>query len=153
MDLLMIQGEKSFKTDGKTNEDYYAFSQPVLAPGTGVVVAAENEVPDNVPGEMNPKQALGNHVIIDHGNGEFSFLAHFKQGTVTVAAGDPVIAGQALGECGNSGNTSEAHIHYHLQANREFGRGEGLPIQFQNYKANGQAVERGEVQKGQTISP
>jgi murein DD-endopeptidase MepM/ murein hydrolase activator NlpD len=153
LDLLIMKDGKSFKTDGKTNEDYYAFSQPVVSPGAGVVTSVENSVPDNVPGEMNPEQPTGNHVIIDHGNEEFSFLAHIKQGTVKVAAGDEVSAGQALGECGNSGNTSEAHIHYHLQTTGEYGRGEGLPIQFQNYTADGEAVERGEVVQGQRISP
>ena len=153
LDLLIMQDGKSFKTDGKTNEDYYAFSKPVLAPGDGVVIASENSIIDNVPGEMNPEQAMGNHVIIDHGNDEYSFLAHFKQGTVTVAVGDLVKSGQQLGECGNSGNTSEAHIHYHLQDTGEFGGGKGLPIQFQNYNVDGEPVERGEVEQGQQISP
>ena len=152
LDLLIKQNNTSFEGDGKQNEDYYAFSQPVVAPGPGVVVASQNTVADNIPGQMNPRQPLGNHVIIDHQNGEFSLLAHFKQGTVLVKSGDTVTAGQPLGECGNSGNTSESHIHYHLQNTATYGKGEGLPIQFQNYSADGTPVSRGEVVKGMRIA-
>ncbi len=152
-DILMMKNKVSHRGDGKRNEDYYCFAQPVLAPGDGRVHATANDIPDNIPGEMNPRQALGNHVIIEHGNGEFSFLAHFKQGSVQVEPGDLVKAGQRLGLCGNSGNSSEPHIHYHLQTTREFGKGLGLPAQFQHYRANGKDVSRGEPVRGQVISP
>ena len=153
MDILILRDGKTFQGDGQENEDYYAFGQAVVAPGDGRIVAAEGKVHDNVPGEMNPEQALGNYVVIDHENGEFSFLAHFKQGTVSVGVGDQVVAGQRLGECGNSGNSSEAHIHYHLQTTAEFGRGEGLPVQFLDYVANGVSVQRGELLQGELVEP
>jgi len=153
LDIVIEKDDKTHKTDGKTNEDYYAFGQPILAPGGGRVVSTANDVSDSVPGDVESKTPLGNHVIIDHGNGEFSFLAHFKQGSVSVAVGDEVTAGQPIAECGNSGRTSEPHLHYHLQTTEVFGEGEGLPIQFQNYKANGEPVERGELEQGQVISP
>jgi murein DD-endopeptidase MepM/ murein hydrolase activator NlpD len=72
-------------------------------------------VRDNVPGSMNPLSALGNAVFIQHSKHEVSVLAHFKQGSINVKAGDTVTKGQVLGLCGNSGNSSEPHIHYHLQ--------------------------------------
>jgi hypothetical protein len=152
-DILMMKDGSSHTGDGTKNEQYHCFGQPVLAPGDGKVVSVANDVEDNVPGEMNPKQALGNHVIIDHGNGEFSFLAHFRMGTVTVAVDDEVKAGQKLGETGNSGNTSEAHIHFHLQTTAVFGGGEGLPAPFHDYMADGKKVELGEPVKGQVIQP
>jgi murein DD-endopeptidase MepM/ murein hydrolase activator NlpD len=61
--------------------------------------------------------------------------------------------GEVLGRCGNSGNSSEAHLHYHLQNTPEFNQGEGLPPQFQNYVADGQVVSRGEPIRGQKIRP
>jgi hypothetical protein len=67
--------------------------------------------------------------------------------------GDQVKAGDLLGLCGNSGNSSEPHLHYHLQTTAEFGKGEGLPAQFQGYVADGEDVERGEPRKGQAIRP
>ena len=102
---------------------------------------------------MNPAQPAGNHVVIDHGNGEYSLLAHFRRGTVTVHAGDRVKAGELLGHCGNSGNSSEPHLHIHLQNASKFGSGEGLPMQFRDYCANGKPVATGEPRKGQTIGP
>jgi hypothetical protein len=152
-DILILKDGSSFAGDPRRNESYHCFGRRVLAPGAGVVVATANDVEDNVPGKMNPRQAMGNHVILDHENGEFSFLAHFKHGSVAVAKGDRVQAGGFLGLAGNSGNSSEAHLHYHLQTTPEFLKGEGLPAQFQGYLADGKAVERGEPVKGQRVRP
>ena len=114
-------------------------------------MSVENGVADNVPGVMNAQVPMGNHVILDHGNGEFSFLCHFRQGTVLVKPGDTVKAGDVLGRAGNSGNSSEPHLHYHLQDSGEFGKGRGLPAPFTGYRADGKPVDRGEPVKGQTI--
>jgi murein DD-endopeptidase MepM/ murein hydrolase activator NlpD len=146
----MVDG-KTFSGDGKRNEDYYCFGRPVLAPGDGLVYAVENNVEDNVPGELNPEQALGNYIIIDHANGEFSFLAHFRKGTVALKKGAVVRRGDMLGLCGNSGNTSEPHIHYHLQDSGVFQKGEGLPAKFGDYLADGKLINWGEPVRGQRI--
>ena len=61
--------------------------------------------------------------------------------------------GQLVGLCGNSGNTTEPHIHYHLQGTAVFGKGEGMPAQVLNYRADGQDVARGEPVQGQVVSP
>ncbi len=151
-DFLMARDGTTHAGEGARNEDYFCFDRPVVAPGAGVVVAAGDGVPDNVPGEMNPRQPLGNHVVIDHGNGEFSFLAHFRRGTVAVEEGQRVEAGAPLGRCGNSGNSSEPHLHYHLQDAPEFQQGgRGLPSFFLDYRADGQPVARGEPVRGQVV--
>jgi hypothetical protein len=150
-DILAFVDGSSHVGDGKRNEDYHCWDRVLLAPGAGRVVAAVDGVEDNVPGVMNPRQPVGNHVIIDHGNGEFSFLAHLRRGTLAVELGQTVTAATPLGRCGNSGNTSEPHLHYHLQDTAVFGKGVGLPAQFQGYVADGEAVARGEPVKGQTI--
>jgi hypothetical protein len=151
-DILKTKDGATHEGEGKANEDYYCFGQRIFAPAAGVVVSAENAVDDNVPpGKMNPRQATGNHVIIDHGNGEYSFLAHLKRGSVAVRQLQHVESGDLLGLCGNSGNSSEAHLHYHLQNTPVFQEGQGLPAPFQNYVADGTAVSRGEPLRGQTI--
>jgi len=150
-DILMMRDGTSYKGDGKKNEQYYCFGERVLAPGAGVVVALENGVEDNTPGEMNPRQPMGNYVTIDHGNGEYSFLAHFQKGSVTVTKNQRVELREFLGLCGNSGNSSEPHLHYHLQTTSWFQQGKGLPAQFQDYMADGEPVKRGEPVKGQTV--
>ncbi|GAK49256.1 peptidase M23 [Candidatus Moduliflexus flocculans] len=147
-----------FSGDGSQNAQHYAFGKTVVAPGSGVVIAAESSVPDNVPGEENFAQPLGNHVIIDHENGEYSVLAHFQRGSVVVQVGDRVVAGQKLGLCGNSGGSDLPHLHYHIQ-NTPFPLvngvvdGEGLPTQFTNYFADGTRISRGEPVRGQRVHP
>ena len=103
------------------NEDFYTFGMEIIAPADGKVTFASNDVPDNKkPGKIDsdvfmkmsdPISAFpGNNVIIDHGNGEFSFLAHMKMGSVSVKTGDTVKAGQVIGLLGNSGNSDGPHF-------------------------------------------
>jgi murein DD-endopeptidase MepM/ murein hydrolase activator NlpD len=150
-DILIFKDGTSHSGDGKTLEQYYAFGLPVVAPGGGTVVEAVDGIADSAPGTMNREQPAGNHVILDHGNGEFSLLAHLKNGSLKVKKGDAVKAGDPLGLCGNSGNTSEPHLHYHLQNGAELFKADGLPAQFLHYSADGQPVERGEPKKGQAV--
>lgn len=153
-DLLVMKDGSPFRGDGKRNEDHYCFGEPIYAPAAGTVVKAVDDVPDNVrPGVTNSEQPAGNHVIIDHGNGEFSLLAHFHQGTVAVHAGQKVEAGTLLGRCGNSGHSDMPHLHYHLQTGAAFKEGLGLPAFFNAYRADGHPVGRGEPQRGQSLDP
>ena len=154
-DFLLVRDGAFAKAGGLRNEDHYCWNQPVLAPAAGRVVSALGEVPDN----PRPSQKIagitapGNHVVIDHGRGERSLLAHFRQGTLRVRVGERVAAGQVLGLCGNSGNSSQPHVHYHLQTGKRFGEGLGLPAFFNGYQADGVRVERGEPQRGQVVVP
>lgn len=150
-DMVVVRDGSHHLGDGKRNEDYYCFGQKVTAPSAGTAMSVENGIDDNVPGVMNARQPMGNHVIIDHANGEFSFFAHFKKGSVTVKEGDALKAGDLLGLTGNSGNSSEPHVHCHLQDTATFGKGRGLPAFFMDYTADGKAVSRGEPVKGQII--
>ena len=142
---------KTYSGDIHKNESYYIFGREVLATATGVVAATQNYVADNIPGEYNERQAAGNYVVLDHGNGEFSMFAHLKYKSVVVKTGDHVEYGDVLGLCGNSGNSSEPHLHYHLQNTKEWHKGEGLPAQFNEYISNGEFVQRGEPVRGQII--
>lgn len=101
---------------------------------------------------MDPKNPPGNHVIIDLGNKEFALLAHLQQDSVSVSEGDEVRPGQPVGLCGNSGNTSEPHLHFHVQDSNKFGKGNGKPVFFHNYFSNGRPVQRGEPVRGEIIS-
>ena len=142
---------QSHRDKGETNSDYYCYGQPIYAPADGNVVKTENDLADNKPGEMNPKAALGNYVILDHGCGEFSFFVHFQQGTVAARIGDRVRSGQLLARCGNSGNSSEPHLHYHLQNTPVPFEGDGLPAFFLEYLTDGKPVMRGEPLARQNV--
>jgi hypothetical protein len=101
--------------NGRANQDYYAFGRKILAPADGMVTDVINGVRDNTPVSMNPYLALGNAVFIQHATHEVSVLAHLKYGSIRVSVGQHVKRGQVIGLCGNSGNSSEPHLHYHLQ--------------------------------------
>lgn len=109
---------KSYRNEGKVNEDYFVFGRPVFAPADGTVVEAITGVHDNVPLQTNRHVHGGNYVLIEHTKDEYSFIAHLKYESTLVKAGDKVVAGQKIGECGNSGNSGEPHIHYHLQSSK-----------------------------------
>jgi murein DD-endopeptidase MepM/ murein hydrolase activator NlpD len=146
--------DAKFTTDapGRRNEDYASWGQPILAPGNGIVAAAEDGVADNTPGGPDAKApTMGNYVIIDHGNGEFSLLGHLRRGSVRARVGERVTAGQTIGACGNSGNSNGPHLHYNLQTGPRPGMGTGLPAQFLGYAVDGTAVDRGEPTRGQRV--
>lgn len=93
---------------------YAVFGAPLVAPCSGSIVAVENSMPDfEVPRE-DPVNRLGNHVILRCGEAEI-VMAHMRKGSVTVAPGDMVANGDPLGEVGNSGASTEPHLHIHAQ--------------------------------------
>lgn len=121
---------KTRKGEGPVNEDYFAFGREILAPADGKVTDVIKGVRDNIPGSMNPYSALGNAVFIQHRENEVSVLAHLKLGSIKVKVGDNVKSGQVIGLCGNSGNSSEPHLHYHLQNTPIIQDGTGIKCYF-----------------------
>ena len=113
------------------NEDYFAFAREILTPAGGIVTDVISGVRDNVPGSMNPYSALGNAVFIQHREHEVSVLAHLKLGSITVKVGNKVKRGQVIALCGNSGNSSEPHLHYHLQNTPIIQDGTGIKCYFE----------------------
>jgi hypothetical protein len=132
-DLLGVnETGKTRKGNDNTNEDYFAFGREIIAPADGVVTDVIDGVRDNVPGSMNPYSALGNAVFIQHRENEVSVLAHLKLDSIKVKVGDKVTKGQIIGLCGNSGNSSEPHLHYHLQNTPIIQDGTGIKCLFRN---------------------
>ncbi len=152
-DFLVVKDGSTHLGDGTSNSDYYCDGKPVVAPAAGEVFAMGDGIKENLPGQKNSTDLLGNYVILDHKNGEYSFFAHFKTNTVAVRKGEQVQAGRLLGQCGNSGHSTEPHLHYHLQDTSELFKGEGLPIFFRDYTANGVYVNEGEPVQGERIQP
>lgn len=101
--------------DVRSNNKSLSFGQAVLAAADGVVIEAVGTVRDNKPGDINTHTILGNYLLIEHSKDEYSVLAHLQQHTLKVKAGDKVRAGQHVASCGNSGYSTDAHIHFHLQ--------------------------------------
>ncbi len=151
---ILIKDEQgaTHKGTGESNEDYYAFGKELYAPCDGEVVLVVDGVKDNIPGLLNPIYIPGNTVIIKTANGEFAFFAHFKQNSIVVKQGQKVSSGALLGLCGNSGNSSEPHLHFHLQNVEDMTKATGAKCFFDQLKVNGVLKLDYSPVKGEKIS-
>lgn len=132
---------------------FYAFGQPILAPAGGQVVAAHDGEPDHAA-RRNPLMiigylltqgsrlrsgldaVMGNSVIVALGDGgPYVAMVHLRRGSVRVRPGDRVAAGQQLAECGNSGNSTQPHLHIQVMDSLDLLAARGLPMMFRNYLA------------------
>ncbi|MGO1536452.1 MAG: M23 family metallopeptidase [Yaniella sp.] len=77
-----------------------------------------------------PGFILGNHVVVRSDEGLYAVTAHLQQGSTLVRSGETVAVGQLIGRCGNSGNSSEPHVHCHLMDRASLFRSIGLPMMF-----------------------
>lgn len=139
-------------------EDYPAFGQPVLAMVDGEVVAADDRqrdhrsrastwavaymMLDGMVRELGgPRFIVGNHVTIRTAEGSYALVAHLRRGSVRVRVGDTVRAGDQIGECGNTGNSSEPHVHAHLMDRRSLLLARGLPMAFSGTVLEGEGSD------------
>lgn len=142
---------RSYRTDGRSNSDYYAFGEKILAPADATVMLAVDGVADNIPGKVNAMYVPGNSVILKTANNEYLFFAHFKQNTVNVKEGDVIKQGHLLGLCGNSGNSSEPHLHFHIQDRLGFDIATGIKCYFERIYVNGKVMNDHSPTKGEKI--
>lgn len=145
-DLYSYEGDK-FK-----NENYYCFGKEITAPCDALVFSVLDGIEDNVPGKMNPSAATGNTVVLETVNKEFIFLCHFKQNSIVVKEGQKVKKHELLGLCGNSGNSSEAHLHFHIQNSGNFHNGIGAKCYFGNLLVNDTIRSDYMPQRGERVS-
>jgi murein DD-endopeptidase MepM/ murein hydrolase activator NlpD len=150
-DIVVWRNGGTHRGDGKRLTDYWAFGRRILAPAPARVIEVVDGLRDNAPHVMDAKHPAGNHVVLDLGRGEYALIAHLRRGSVAVKVGDRVRTGQLLGRCGNSGNTSEPHVHFHVQDGPTLFVAEGLPVEFSDYLADGRRVRHGIPVQGQFV--
>ncbi len=146
IDWIQLGGDgKSFTGDKSKNSSYHAWDQEIHAVANGKIVAAKDGIPENVPNSgkiavpMTYGTLAGNYIIEDLGDGHFAAYAHLRPGTLKAKVGDTVHAGSVLAHLGNTGNSSEPHLHFQVCDAPSFPASEGLPFAIdkftlQNYK-------------------
>ncbi|MGO9451889.1 MAG: M23 family metallopeptidase [Candidatus Binataceae bacterium] len=110
----------SFSGNESDNKSYHAYDEDIVAVADGRIVSVKDGIPENTP--QSAKMAVtitldtlgGNNVVEDLGGSQFAFYAHLIPGTVAVKPGDQVKKGQLLGKLGNSGNSTEPHLHFQI---------------------------------------
>lgn len=130
--------KEPYSIDDKELEVYGIYGCDVYAPISGTVIACENDEIDITPHVEEFTSSLGNYITIKiDETGTYLILAHLKQNSVMVKTGDHVLEGQVIGKVGNSGTTSEPHLHIQHQRNNPDDVifptcAEGLPIIFKD---------------------
>lgn len=133
-------------------EEFGVFGKEVVAPGDGIVTQIIDGSIDILPGERDRSVGVGNTIIIDHQNGEYSLLCHFKHKSIKVEVGDKVKQGDVIGLCGNTGNTTQPHIHFNLQDGPLMHKANALPAQFSKILVDGKEKIDYEPVRGQIVS-
>lgn len=146
-DLFRVGADgRTTSGDARANAAHHAFGADVLAVADAVVAAAADGIPDNVPDpseravEMTDRTIAGNHVVLDLGTGRFVFYAHLQQGSVAVRAGGRVRRGDVIGRVGNSGNSTEPHLHLHVADGPSPVDASGLPFVFDSFSVGGRQL-------------
>lgn len=123
--------------DESKNESFLAYDAPLLAVADGTVVTVVEDMIDEEPGQTTTSARFsdmaGNRVIIDIGGGNYALYAHLIPGTSTVKVGDKVKKGQVIGNLGNSGNSSAAHLHFHIARAPTPLAGDNMPYEIERF--------------------
>jgi len=134
-------GKTTYTGDPLDNKNYRAYGSEALAVADGTVAEVKDGIPQNIPGENSRAVPItletigGNHVILDIGHGHYAFYAHLQPGSLKVKLGDHVRRGQVLGLVGNSGNSTEPHLHFHLSNGNSPLGSEGIPYALESFDA------------------
>jgi hypothetical protein len=133
-------------------ERFVAFGRPILAPGDGTVVHVHDAEPDHearrsqlalVPYALGQAGRLrqgagavaGNHVVVHlRASGAFVLLAHLQLGSVRVSPGQEVVDGQEVARCGNSGNSTQPHVHLQVMDSSDPFVARGVPMTFRRFR-------------------
>jgi murein DD-endopeptidase MepM/ murein hydrolase activator NlpD len=147
IDWVQIQTISGVTTTWKGPEDkngsYFCYDQPIYSVANGKVVAMSDGAPENVPHSqtyavpIDFNNAAGNHLVVEIAPRRYVLYAHMRPGTVTVKVGDIVRTGEVLGHVGNTGSSSEPHLHMHIDDEPSFLAGNGLPYEFASGEESG----------------
>jgi hypothetical protein len=133
-------------------ERFFGYGRPILAPARGVVVQAHDGELDHVgrrsqltlvPYALGQRARLrrgvaaiaGNYLVIAlPDSGAFVALVHLRAGSIRVAIGDEVRVGQPIADCGNSGNSTQPHVHVQVMDSQDLSAARGVPMAFRCFR-------------------
>ncbi|MCA9864255.1 MAG: M23 family metallopeptidase [Thermomicrobiales bacterium] len=146
-DFIRINDDgQLFTGDQADPSNWPAYDAPVFAAADGVVISTLDGLPDQIPAVMPDQSTMslaeieGNHVMIDHGDGFYTFYGHLAPGSVQVEVGDTVAAGEQLARVGDSGGSQAPHLHFHDVDSANPSAGNGFPFTFDRFDPAGQAA-------------
>lgn len=131
---------KTFSGDEKDNKTHYAYGNEVLAVADATVSETKDGIPENIPGlasravPITLETIAGNHIILDLDGAHFALYAHLQPGSLRVKVGDKVKRGQVLGLVGNTGNSTEPHLHFHVTDGNSPLGSEGVPYVLESFE-------------------
>lgn len=129
---------------------FFGFGRTLRAPASGTVVLVHDGEPDHEARRSQLTLAAyalgqgsrlsagvaaiaGNHVVLHLAPGIYVALVHLRKGSLRVLVNERVTAGQVLGECGNSGNSTQPHVHVQAMDSLDLTRSHGLPLAFERF--------------------
>lgn len=178
--VMLADKGATYRGKGTKLSDYAAFGKPVRAAASGRVVATSDGTSDNadilklvgerdklLPNRVSAYWAkiqadrmalmtkgleakLGNHVVIDHGNREFSIYAHIKKGSIRVKVGDALNAGDTIAALGSSGDSTEPHLHFQICGGPDRFTCHSIPANFTGYRLPFELTPRS-IQSGDLV--
>jgi hypothetical protein len=132
----------TYKGDPHSNSSYYAWNLPVMAAADGRIVGVKDGIPENKPDPadparravaMNLETIAGNNIIEDIGGGHYALYAHLRPGSIKVKPGDTVHRGELLAHLGNTGNSTEPHLHFQICDAPSFIASNGVPFEIDHF--------------------
>jgi Peptidase family M23 len=184
MDFIAVRGRRTATTrdwrallSTEPVERFFAFGQPILAPAAGRVVAVHDGEADHVArrsqlalvpyaltqaarARRGAGAIAGNHVVLElEDRRGYVVLAHLRAGSIRVGEGESVAAGWELAACGNSGNSTQPHLHIQVMDSVDPFTARGVPMSFREYRvwrrSGGQpvVVEQGIPGESEVVEP
>ena len=154
LDIVKLgENGATFRGSIDRSENYLAYGASVRAVAAGEVISVRSDIPEDETLLRQPGETLeayesrsadvqiqlltagesgvaGNHVVIRHDDGQYSQYAHLRPGSVRVEIGDQVAQGDEIAELGNSGNSSEPHLHFQMTNGPDVLYSRGIPVTF-----------------------
>jgi hypothetical protein len=148
-----------FTKDASANTNFAGYGADVIAVADGVVSHIKSDMPDNAGNNPQSERTVtlesitGNAVVLDLGGGRFALYAHLHPGSIKVAVGDTVKAGQVLAKLGNSGNSDAPHLHFQIMdASSPLGA-EGIPYALSGFTQSGALPDLTTLDTGKPWQP